>query len=156
MVRFTNRLPFIRKLRPAFGALLVGLLALAMPLVLGTGYGWIQKALSDQMLHTPLYIVLFLPLARIAATAFSIGTGGSGGVFGPGMIIGAFTGLAVWRVLEPIAPGVGHNAAPFIVVGMMAMFGGISRAPLAVMVMEAEMTRSIEIVANAPSPLTNG
>jgi CIC family chloride channel protein len=143
------RLPFSRKLRPAVGAALVGLLALWLPEVLGTGYGWVQEGLSNQLLHTPLYIVLLLPFARIAATSLSIGTGGSGGVFGPGMVIGAFTGLAVWRLLEPIAPGVGHNPAPFVVVGMMAVFGGISRAPLAVMLMVAEMTGSISLLAPA-------
>jgi len=149
MAALSARLPFSRKLRPAVGAALVGLLALWLPEVLGTGYGWVQEGLSDQLLHTPLYIVLLLPFARIAATALSIGTGGSGGVFGPGMVIGAFTGLAVWRLLEPIAPGVGHSPAPFVVVGMMAVFGGISRAPLAVMLMVAEMTGSISLLAPA-------
>ncbi|MGH3170627.1 MAG: chloride channel protein [Trebonia sp.] len=143
------RLPVSRKLRPAMGAALVGLLALWLPEMLVTGYGWVQEGLSGQLLHTPLYIVLLLPFARIAATALSIGTGGSGGVFGPGMVTGAFTGLAIWRLLEPVAPGVGHDPAPFVVVGMMAVFGGIYRAPLAVMLMVAEMTGSISVLAPA-------
>lgn len=149
VVALSKRLPFSRAFRPALGGLLVGLMALGLPEVLGTGYGWVQQGLAGQLLHTPLLIVLALPLARILATALSIGTGGSGGVFGPGMVIGAFTGLAIWRVLEPIAPGVGSSPVPFIVVGMMALFGGISRAPLAVMLMVAEMTGSIAIVAPA-------
>ncbi len=149
LVALTRRLPFSRKLRPALGAVLVGLLALRLPEVLGTGYGWVQKGLGSDLLHTPLYLVILLPFARILATSLSIGTGGSGGVFGPGMVIGAFTGLAVWRVLEPFAPGVGHSPAPFVIVGMMAVFGGISRAPLAVMVMVAEMTNSVTIVGPA-------
>ncbi|HUA96209.1 MAG TPA: chloride channel protein [Acidimicrobiales bacterium] len=149
VVDFTKRLPFTRKLRPAAGGLLVGLMALWLPEVLGTGYGWIQKALDNGMLHVPLYIIVLLPFARIAATAFSIGTGGSGGVFGPGMVIGAFTGLAVWRILEPIAPAVGHDPAPYVIVGMMAVFGGISRAPLAVMIMVAEMTGTVAMLIPA-------
>ncbi len=149
VVSLSRCLPFSRKLRPAVGGLLVGLVALELPEVLGTGYGWVQESLSNELLHTPLWIVLLLPVARIAATAFSIGTGGSGGVFGPGMVIGAFTGLAVWRLFEPFAPGVGHDPAPYVVVGMMAVFGGISRAPLAVMVMVAEMTGNLQIVAPA-------
>ena len=99
--------------------------------------------------HLSIFVVIALPFARIAATSFSIGTGGSGGVFGPGMVIGAFTGLAVWRLLEPFAPGVGHSPAPFVVVGMMATFGGISRAPIAVMLMVAEMTGSVGLLGPA-------
>ncbi len=149
MVALSKRLPFTRKLRPALGGLCVGLIALALPQVLGTGYGWIQEGLSAHLASLPLIIVIALPFARILATSLSIGTGGSGGVFGPGMVIGAFTGLAVWRVLSPVAPAVGHSPAAFMVVGMMAVFGGISRAPLAVMLMVAQMTGSIAIVAPA-------
>ena len=147
VVDLSHRSRLTRQLRPALAGLLVGFIALGLPEVLGTGYGWVQKGLAGEMLHTPLIIVLALPLARIVATSLSIGSGGSGGVFGPGMVIGAFTGLAVWRILEPIAPAVGHDPAPFVIVGMMAVFGGISRAPLAVMLMVAEMTGSISLLA---------
>lgn len=149
VVRLSSKLPFTRKLRPAIGALFTGIIALWLPEVLGTGYGWIQKGLSSDLTHLPLYVVIALPLARIAATAFSIGSGGSGGVFGPGMVIGGFTGLAVWRLLLPWAPGVGHDPVAFIVIGMMAVFGSISRAPLAVMLMVGEMTGNISVIAPA-------
>jgi CIC family chloride channel protein len=149
VVELSARLPLRRWLRPALGGFVVGLIALAVPEVVGTGYGWVQKGLGDQLLHMPLLAVILLPFARIVATALSIGTGGSGGVFGPGMVIGAFSGLAVWRVLEPIAPGVGHDPAPYVIVGMMAVFGGISRAPLAVILMVAQMTKSIAIAGPA-------
>jgi CIC family chloride channel protein len=148
-VALAQRVALPAMLRPAFGGLLVGLLALAMPEVLGTGYGWVQKGLGAQLSHTPIYIILLAPFARIIATSLSIGSGGSGGVFGPGMVIGAFTGLAVWRLLEPIAPGVGSSPGAFVVVGMMAVFGGISRAPLAVMVMVAQMTGSVAVLGPA-------
>ena len=149
VVALTGKLPFSRKLRPAVGALLTGLMALWLPEVLGTGYGWVQKGLSLELSHLPLYIILLLPFARIAATAFSIGSGGSGGVFGPGMVIGSFTGLAVWHLLQPWAPGIGPDPAAFVVVGMMAVFGGISRAPIAVMLMVGEMTGNMSLLAPA-------
>ncbi|MBO0819778.1 MAG: chloride channel protein [Nocardiopsaceae bacterium] len=145
----SKRLPFTRKLRPAVGAVGVGLLALVLPQVLSTGYGWIQEGLWNQLSHLPLIVVLALPFARILATSLSIGTGGSGGVFGPGMLIGAFTGLALWRLLAPVAPAMGSSPAPFMVVGMMALFGGIARAPLANVLMVAEMTGSVQIIGPA-------
>ncbi len=135
--------------KPALGGLAVGLIALAMPQVLGTGYGWIQKGLGHALLSIPLWIVLLLPFAKILATTLSIGSGGSGGIFGPGMVIGAFVGAACWRLLEPIAPGIPHDPAAFTVVAMMACFGSIARAPLAVMVMVAEMTGSLQVLAPA-------
>ena len=143
------RLPIPRWVRPALGGLIVGCIALAIPEVLGTGYGWIQEGLGQQLLHIPLWIVLLLPFARIVTTGLSIGSGGSGGIFGPGMVIGAFTGGAVWRLFEPIVPSLGHDPAPYVIVGMMACFGSISRAPLAVMLMVAEMTGTLSLIVPA-------
>jgi H+/Cl- antiporter ClcA len=144
-----SRLPVTRYAKPAIGGLLVGTMALAIPQVLGTGYGWVQIALGrSSLLHMSLAIVLLLPFARIVATGFSIGSGGSGGIFGPGLVIGAFVGAGLWRLLEPIA-AVPHDPSSFVVVGMMACFGSISRAPIAVMLMVAEMTGSLEVVAPA-------
>jgi CIC family chloride channel protein len=149
MVGLFGRLPIPRMVRPAVGGLLTGVLALGVPQALGTGYGWIQQGLSRQLLGIPIWIVVALPFAKILATSFSIGSGGSGGIFGPGMVIGAFIGASVWRLLEPVAPGIPHSPVPFVVVGMMACFGAIARAPLAVMIMVAEMTGSLSVVAPA-------
>ncbi len=135
--------------KPAIGGLMVGAIGIAIPEVLGTGYGWIQKSLGPELLGIPLWIVLIVPFARILATGLSIGSGGSGGIFGPGMVIGAFMGAAVWRLFEPIAPSMGHDPAPYVIVGMMCCFGSISRAPLAVMIMVAEMTGSLSILTPA-------
>ena len=145
-----GRLPLTRYLRPAVGGVLVGTLALVVPEVLGTGYGWVQQAFDRQsLLHLSFALVLVLPFARILATGLSIGSGGSGGIFGPGIVIGGFLGAAIWRLLAPIAPGVPHEPTVFVVVGMMACFGSVSRAPIAVMLMVAEMTASIETLAPA-------
>ena len=149
MADFFSRLSIPRWLRPAIGGLVVGCVALAIPEVLGTGYGWIQAGLGDQLMHIPLWIVIVLPFARIATTGLSIGSGGSGGIFGPGMVIGAFVGAAVWRLLEPVVPSLGHDPAPYVIVGMMACFGSISRAPLAVMLMVAEMTGTLSLIVPA-------
>ncbi len=150
IVALSAKLRFSKAFRPAVGGLLTGLLALAIPGVLGTGYGWVQHALDRNiLLGLPLWMVLALPFAKILATALSIGTGGSGGIFGPGMVIGAFVGSAVWRVLEPLGVGIPDSPAPFVIVGMMACFGSIARAPLAMMLMVAEMTGSLSILGPA-------
>ena len=149
MADLFDRLPWPRWVNPALGGLLVGAIGIAIPEVLGTGYGWIQTCLGQGLLSIPLWIVLIVPFVRILATGLSIGSGGSGGIFGPGMVIGAFLGASVWRLFEPTFPSMGHNPAPYVIIGMMSCFGGISRAPLAVMLMVAEMTGSLSILTPA-------
>ncbi|MDT5013554.1 MAG: chloride channel protein family [Mycobacterium sp.] len=147
-VGLTRRLPGGKVLKPALGGLTVGLLALALPQILSSGYGWAQQAAArDTLLTIPLWVVLLLPAAKIVATSLSIGTGGSGGIFGPGIVIGGFTGAALWRLGELVhAPGLPDGPGVFVVVGMMACFGSVAHAPLAVMIMVAEMTNSFSVV----------
>jgi H+/Cl- antiporter ClcA len=150
IARFAAAVPRLPKwVKPAIGGLMVGAIGIVIPEVLGTGYGWIQQSLGPELLGIPLWIVLIVPFARIITTGLSIGSGGSGGIFGPGMVIGAFMGAAVWRLFEPIAPSMGHDPAPYVIVGMMCCFGSIARAPLAVMLMVAEMTGSLSILTPA-------
>jgi chloride channel protein, CIC family len=150
-VRLTLRLPGGPVLKPALGGLLVGLLGLLIPQILSSGYGWAQLAADRGSLTAiPLWIVIALPFAKIVATSLSIGTGGSGGLFGPGIVIGAFVGAAVWRLGELSGlPGVPDAPGIFVVVGMMTCFGSVARAPLAIMIMVAEMTGSFSVVPGA-------
>ena len=138
-----------RALRPAIAGVGVGLMGIVLPGALGTGYGWLQAGFSTSILGLPLWVILLLPFAKILATSLSIGSGGSGGIFGPGMVIGGLLGAGMWRVLEPIAPGLPADPAPFTIVAMMALFGSVAHAPLAVMLMVAEMTGNLSMLAPA-------
>ncbi|MCV7285476.1 chloride channel protein [Mycolicibacterium wolinskyi] len=147
-VALTAKLPGGKVVKPTLGGLAVGLLALIIPQVLASGYGWAEKAAATETLMAiPLWIVVLLPFAKILATSLSIGTGGSGGIFGPGVVIGAFLGAALWRLGDVLgAPGLPDSPAVFVVVGMMACFGSVAHAPLAVMIMVCEMTGSFSVI----------
>lgn len=156
MVAAARRIPLPRWLLPGVAGLLVGALGLVVPGVLGTGYGTVQSFLRpDVVLALPLAVVLLVPIAKIVATSLSIGSGGSGRIFGPGMVIGGTLGAAVWRVLHSLAPGtpfdsaVGPSPGIYVAVGMVAVFGAISHAPLAMLVMVAEMTQNLAVVPGA-------
>jgi CIC family chloride channel protein len=144
-----HKLPVPRWLSPAIGGFLVGLIGLKLDGAIHTGYGWVQIGMSPELMTLPLWMVLVLPLAKILATSLSIGSGGSGGIFGPGMVIGGLTGAAVWRLADGHLPQVPSSPAPFVIVGMIAMFGGIAHAPLAMMLMVAEMTGNLSLLAPA-------
>ncbi len=139
-----------RELRPAVAGFAVGCIGLILPGALGTGYGFVQVGLDRQtLLGMDLWIILALPFAKILATSLSIGSGGSGGIFGPGMVVGGLLGAGIWRLLEPIAPAIPADPAPFVIVAMMALFGSVAHAPLAVMLMVAEMTGNLSMLAPA-------
>ncbi|MCU4186404.1 chloride channel protein [Acidiferrimicrobium sp. IK] len=144
-----NRWSIPRGVKPAVAGLVVGAIGLGVPGVLGTGYGEVQAQLDlHHLLTMPLWVVLVLPFAKLVATGLSIGSGGSGGIFGPGMVVGGATGAMLWRVghLVGLAP---HNQVAFVVVGMAACFGAIAHAPVAVLLMVAEMTGSLGLLPPA-------
>jgi chloride channel protein, CIC family len=151
MTGLMRRLSLPRWVKPALGGLAVGLLGLVLPQVLHTGYGWVQLVMTPEgvLSFSPL-LLLVIPLAKIVATSLSIGSGGSGGVFGPGMMVGGMLGAALWRIGEAWGlPDLPPAPAPFVIIGMMSLFGGIAHAPLAVMLMVAEMTGTLSILAPA-------
>jgi len=77
--RFFRKLPIKRALIPALGGILVGLIALWQPCVLSGGYGTIQKALTGEL---PVALMFSLAFLKIAATSFTISSGGSGASLG--------------------------------------------------------------------------
>lgn len=136
-------------IKPGIGGLMVGLIGLVLPQALGMGYGWVQVSMGTGLLSLPLWVILLLPFAKIVTTGLTVGSGGSGGIFGPGMVIGGMLGATVWRLCYHVLPGIPTTPGPFVIVGMMALFGGIAHAPLAVMLMVAEMTGNLSLLAPA-------
>jgi len=136
--------------KPAIGGLLTGLLAVLFPQTLATGFGWVQMALSAGYIGPQL---LFLPFAKILAMSFTISSGGSGGVFGPNVYIGAMVGGAVAYLMDLWFPAAHFAPAAFVVVGMGAVFAGTARVPLSTLVMVAEMTGGYGLIV--PSMLAS-
>jgi CIC family chloride channel protein len=64
-------------------------------------------------------------------------------------VIGGFVGVAFWQVFHGVLPGMPNEPATFAIVAMMALFGGIAHAPLSVMLMVAEMTGNLSLLAPA-------
>ena len=138
---------FPRILKPAVGGLLTGIIALWLPQVLGVGYGWTQLAMTPGAIGIGLALLAVLVFAKILATSLTVESGGSGGVFAPGIVIGGLLGAVLWGLMRniPHMP----SLASFVIVGMMAFLGAVGHVPLAVMVMIAEITGSYQLLAPA-------
>jgi chloride channel protein, CIC family len=133
-------------IKPAIGGLLVGIAGMFLPQILGTGYGWLQFAINENFSLLPIGILFAVIIGKVLATGLTIGSGGSGGVFAPGLFIGGMAGGLLWSLLHNITNIVPSSPAAFVVVGMMALFGGIAKVPLAVILMVSEMTQDYTLL----------
>ncbi len=138
------RLP--NHLKPAIGGLVMGLVALAFPQVTSTGYGWVQMAMTSGYIG---HILILLVFVKILAMSLTISSGGSGGVFGPNVYIGAMLGGWVAFIMDRWFPAAHFLPAAFAVVGMGAVFAGTARVPLATLIMVAEMTGGYGLIVPA-------
>jgi CIC family chloride channel protein len=140
------------------GALLAGLVGLGLYTagdqnpellsVLGGGYGMLQKAFSD-VSEIATSTLLAVALIKIVTTSLTISSGGSGGVFGPSMVIGGCLGGAVGKFLHAAWPQAVSEPAAFAVVGMAGFFAGCARAPFSTILMVTEMTGSYRLLLPA-------
>jgi CIC family chloride channel protein len=138
--------------KPAIGGLLTGIIGVFLPEVLGTGYGWLQFAIYGDFVTLPVTIMLAIMILKILTTGLTIGSGGSGGVFAPGLVIGGMLGGVLWSVLHSFPGITPASPSTFVIVGMMALFGGIAKVPMAVILMVSEMTMDYSLLI--PSMLT--
>ncbi len=137
--RVFRPLPVPRWLKPAIGALALGAIAVYFPQALGMGYGYVQEAIRGQ--HTVEFLLIFA-LVKILATSLTISSGGSGGVFGPSLVIGGALGGAFGRAATAYLPGLAAEPAAFVMVGMGGFFAGVAKVPFASVIMVMEMTGS--------------
>jgi CIC family chloride channel protein len=144
------RLPGPPHWKPAAGGLLVGLIGMLAPAVLGTGYGWVEMALAGTLPLATLWVLLLL---KAPAMGLTIGSGGSGGVFAPTVVMGAALGAAVGLGFEALVPGLEVSVPSFILVGMAAVFAGAARTPISTLIMTAEMTGGYGLIV--PTMLSN-
>jgi len=130
-------------IKPAIGGLLTGAIGFFLPETLSFGYGFAQMALDNEL---PALVLLALAIGKIFTTSFSIGSGGSGGVFGPSVVIGGALGGAVGRFFHDIMPNVVTQPGAFVVVGMAGFFAGVSNAPISTIIFVSEMTNSYHLL----------
>jgi CIC family chloride channel protein len=145
-----RKIPGPPHIKPAIGGLVLGCIAIAYPEILGTGYGWVELTMAGQLSFGLLAMFLLL---KAPAMSLTVGSGGSGGIFGPTVVVGAMLGGVVGSVFQSIAPSWGVSTASFVVVGMAAVFAGAGRVPISTLIMVVEMTGGYGLIV--PAMLAN-
>ncbi len=165
-----SRLP--EWLRPAVGALLLGLLAAPVITlvgravgsqgqglgILGGGYGAAQIAITGSPLlpqgWDAVQLLLLLALAKLVATALTVGSGGSAGDFAPSLALGALFGGAFGRAAQLVFHDPSIDPGAFALVGMGAFYGAIAHVPIAALILVSELAGTYELLV--PSMLAGG
>ncbi len=140
-----DRLSIPDQVKPAVGASVAGLLGALFPLygIMGVGYEGINRALAGEL---ALDMLVTLGVAKMVATAFTVGSGGSGGIFAPSLYIGAMLGGAVGLVFRQMFPSLVQKPFTYSLAGMAALFAGAAQAPLNVIVMIPEMSNDYSLI----------
>ena len=134
---------FPQVLKPVIGGLMIGIIARYAPQILGTGAEAIEDAIWSE-LTLPLLVIL-VPL-KILSTSLTLASGGSGGVFGPSMYIGAMLGGAFGWIVHWLFPATTAASGAYALVGIGAVVGGTALAPLTAIILLFEMTDDYRII----------
>lgn len=132
-------------IKPAAGGFLIGIVGLYLPYVHEpAAYPFMVNLLALQTL--PFTFLVVLLIVKMVATAITLGSGGSGGIFAPLLLMGAIAGsivagaLLLFNVI-PLA-----SVPIFIIIGMAAVFAGAAHAPLTASFITYEMTSDIALL----------
>jgi CIC family chloride channel protein len=130
-------------LRAAVGGGMTGIIAIKFPQVLGT-----DNIALDQALHgvLPWVLLLGIGIAKIAATSFSLGSGGSGGILGPSLFIGGVIGALAGTAANGLFPATAGTVGGYTLIGMAAFLAPMVGAPLTAILILFEMTGDYAII----------
>jgi len=129
-----QRLPIHWMWWPAIGGLCVGIGGILDPRILGVGYDTIRQLLSGRMLGAA---AIGLLVGKAIVWSVALGSGTSGGVLAPLLIIGGALGAVEARWIPTGDPGL------WAMISMAAMMGGTMRSPLTAMVFTLELTHDV-------------
>jgi CIC family chloride channel protein len=133
-------------IRAAMGGCAVGIIGLFLPVVLGEGYHTV-KILIEGEYGQVLAVVALASFAKIAATALTLGWGGSGGIFAPCLVIGSLIGVTYHHLLALFWPSASWvNEGYYALLGMAGLISGMLQAPLTGIFLIIEITGGWEVI----------
>jgi chloride channel protein, CIC family len=141
---FFNWLPVPDWLKPALGGLGLGLIGLFLtPNVYGVGHDSTNLALAGKV---TLAAAFFILLCKMAATACCLGSGMSGGIFAPSLVIGAMLGTGTALGLNSLWPQLHLRPTDFALIGMGGLVSGTTLGPITAIMTIFELTNTERIV----------
>lgn len=129
--------------KAAVAGLIVGFIGMWFPQIFGVGYGTVDLALTN---HLALWLLCTLLVLKLLVTSITIGGGGSGGVFSPGLYMGSMLGGALGVLMTRLFPHIGISPGALAAIAMAGVFAGSAQAPVTSIMMLFEMTGDYDII----------
>ena len=122
---------------PLLGGLVVGIGGLIQPRALGVGYDTIAATLGGRLAIATLASIL---IVKLVIWAVALGSGTSGGILAPILMMGA----ALGGIVSPVLPG--GSESTWAVLGMTAVMAGVMRSPLTAVIFAVELTHDVDLL----------
>ena len=145
-----DRIGIPDQFKPALGAIGLGLLGVGyvvfadsatVPAFFGNGYPAIKATIGPTLLNMSVASLVLLWGLKVAVTCLTLGSGGSGGIFAPSLLMGATLGGAFGLTLHHAGLIEEPSVSAYALVGMAAVVAGTTHAPLTAIVIIYEITR---------------
>jgi len=145
LIRHITRLtqPLSISLRFLIAGTATGMIAFLVPQVMGSGYDTLNAAVLGQI---PMTLLLFIMIAKLVATAISVGCGMPAGLIAPSLVIGAVGGSLMAIFLHQAMEVPLDNTSLYALIGMSAMMGACLQAPLAALTAVFEITANHSVI----------
>ncbi|MBI5929012.1 MAG: chloride channel protein [Chloroflexi bacterium] len=136
-----------RPLKTALAGVLVGIVAIFLPEIMGTGRETMNEVLSGEAKFA-LTMLLMLGAAKLLMTGISMAGGFVGGIFAPSLFVGTMLGGAYGLVIDHFIGGGSHATPPevYAVAGMAAMMAGVVRSPITAIMLVFELTNDYRLI----------
>ena len=134
-----EKLRIPRYFKPAFGGLIVGIFAMGFPEIVGTGYGWVQLAMTENYHLLPLWIMVALIFVKIFSTSITTSSGSGLGLVGPSLVIGGIIGATIISICHIIGIFLSVDITTGTLIGMFAFFAGSMKTPISSIIIATEV-----------------
>ncbi len=138
-----NKVKIPKIIKPAIGGLIIGIIGVYAPNIMGVGNDTINLSINNP---TIWYVMLILAGLKIIGTSFTLGSGGSGGVFAPSLFIGAMLGDAFGNIIHNMFPFQTADPGIYALIAMGGMIAGTIRAPITAIIIVFEMTQHYDLL----------
>lgn len=129
--------------KPALGGLLLGMIAFKLPEIMGSGNRIIVSLFNQTEFSLSFLFVLLI--FKIIATALTLGSGGSGGIFSPSLFIGSLAGIITGILVQQYLPFLSGTPSLYALIGMAAVISAVIRAPLTATFIILEFTHNYSL-----------